>query len=204
MARSTASPIIPLSRDSRFSNPANPREGPKVLSVVVGSGRSGTPAPRTPGELLPSYASCRADRNGCGDPFFHSFRTLFSPAAAKGLSARYDLRPRDDRVRAEVDREPLDVLRGTAYQPDTVITTDSNTLAPIHPQWPLDKMRWMAGDVRIGNARGLLSTSSMWSRGPQPPCMPPDMILGERELVDATPPQPFGRISSLRCRSIHA
>lgn len=104
MARSTASPIIPLSRDSRFFNPANPREGPKVLSVVVGSGRSGTPAPRTPGELLPSYASCRADRNGCGDPFFHSFRTLFSPAAAKGLAARYDLRPRDDRFRAEVDR----------------------------------------------------------------------------------------------------
>lgn len=62
------------------------------------------------------------------DALILSLRTMFSPAAAAGLAARYELRFGEDRFRATIANGELDVERGAATDPDAIVTSDSETL----------------------------------------------------------------------------
>lgn len=63
------------------------------------------------------------------DSLILSFRTMFDPRRAGDLSATYELRFGEDMFWAVVDGSRLEVVRGSADQPDAIIETDSNTLA---------------------------------------------------------------------------
>jgi DNA-binding HxlR family transcriptional regulator/putative sterol carrier protein len=65
------------------------------------------------------------------DSLILSFRTMFAPDAAEGFSASVELRFGEDRFYARVDRGQMELVRGSAVQPDVTIETDSNTLAAI-------------------------------------------------------------------------
>ena len=65
------------------------------------------------------------------DSLILSFRTMFDPRAADGLSASYELRLGEERFRAEVADGRFEVVRGVADRPDAILETDPNTLATL-------------------------------------------------------------------------
>ncbi len=60
-----------------------------------------------------------------------SFRTMFDPAAADGFAARYELRFGEDRFHADVADGRIDIERGAAREPDSVIESDPDTMAAL-------------------------------------------------------------------------
>ena len=58
-----------------------------------------------------------------------SFRTMFSAEAAAGLEATLEFRVGDDRFVAEIGGGELKIDRGSAVEPDAVLSTDAPTLA---------------------------------------------------------------------------
>lgn len=62
------------------------------------------------------------------DPLILTMRTLFRPHEAKGLEAKLELRIGDDRFRALVKDQQLELERGECPAPDAVIEGDPNTL----------------------------------------------------------------------------
>jgi hypothetical protein len=60
-----------------------------------------------------------------------ALKTMFDPAAADGLDARYELRLGEHRYRAAVSAGRLELARGTADDPDATIETDPATLAAV-------------------------------------------------------------------------
>jgi DNA-binding HxlR family transcriptional regulator len=60
-----------------------------------------------------------------------ALRSLFNPDAAEGLSARYELRLGEDRVRLQIQAGAIKVDRGQADDPDAVIETDVETLRAV-------------------------------------------------------------------------
>jgi DNA-binding HxlR family transcriptional regulator len=60
-----------------------------------------------------------------------AMRTMFSPAAADGLDARYEIRLVDEVFRAEVADGALEIVAGEAGRPDVVVTTDVPTLGSL-------------------------------------------------------------------------
>jgi len=65
------------------------------------------------------------------DSLVLSFRTMFDPAKADGLTLQLELHFGADRFRAAVLDGALHIERGTAPQPDVVIASDPNTLAQL-------------------------------------------------------------------------
>lgn len=92
--------------------------GKELEPVLVQLGRWGARSPSKPYDAALGV-----------DSLILSFRTMFDPRRADGLSATYELRFGEDVFRAEVDEGRLEVVRGSADRPDAIIETDSNTLA---------------------------------------------------------------------------
>ncbi len=92
--------------------------GKELEPVLVQLGRWGARSPSKPYDAALGV-----------DSLILSFRTMFDSRRADGLSATYELRFDEDVFRAVVDGGRLEVVRGSAVQPDAIIESDSNTLA---------------------------------------------------------------------------
>ena len=83
------------------------------------------------------------------DALVLSFRTMFDPRAADGLSATYELRLAEQTFRAVVADGRFDIARGVAERPDAVVDTNPATLAAlVYGGRPLEEAL-DSGDVRI-------------------------------------------------------
>jgi hypothetical protein len=91
------------------------------------------------------------------DSLILSFRTMFDPHAANGLSATYELRLDEDVFRAVVTR-PFEIVRGSAERSHTTIETDADTLATLVYDGRELAEAMCSGDVKIVRA-----TSRRWS-----------------------------------------
>jgi DNA-binding HxlR family transcriptional regulator len=60
-----------------------------------------------------------------------ALRSLFNPDVAEGLSARYELRLGEDRLRLQIDAGAIEIDRGEAEDPDAVIETDVESLRAV-------------------------------------------------------------------------
>src|SRR5215212_7797075 len=94
--------------------------GEELEPVITQLGRWGARSPWRPRDAGLSV-----------DSLILSFRTMFDPHAADGLSACYALRLGEDRFRIMVDDGRFEVVRGVAERLDTVIETDPATLAAL-------------------------------------------------------------------------
>lgn len=92
--------------------------GKELEPVLVQLGRWGARSPSKPYDAALGV-----------DSLILSFRTMFDPNRAGGLSATYELRFDDAVFRAVVEDGRLDVVRRSADRPDAIVDTDSNTLA---------------------------------------------------------------------------
>lgn len=94
--------------------------GSKLEPVITALGRWGARSPALPLEA------------GLGvDSFVLALRTVFDPAAAEGLSARYELRVGEDRFRVVVADGRIEAVRGAADAPDATIDTDVDALPAV-------------------------------------------------------------------------
>jgi DNA-binding HxlR family transcriptional regulator len=94
--------------------------GRELEPVVLALGRWGSQAP-----------SPSADAPLGADAAMIALKTLFDPAAADGLTARYEIRLGEDRYDARVAERRLAITRGAPEDPDAVIDTDPATLATV-------------------------------------------------------------------------
>ena len=94
--------------------------GRELEPVVLGLGRWASSAP-VPDE----------DAVFGADSAVLALKTLFAPAAADGLDARYELRLGEQRFHARVRIRRFEVARGDAERPDVIIETDPVTLAGV-------------------------------------------------------------------------
>lgn len=94
--------------------------GKELEPVIIELGRWGARSPSLPRDAELSV-----------DSLILSFRTMFDPRAAKGLTASYELRFGEHRFHAEVADNQIALARGSAHQPDATIETDPNTLAAL-------------------------------------------------------------------------
>ena len=116
--------------------------GEELEPVIVRLGRWGARSPSKPRDAALGV-----------DSLILSFRTMFDPQAAQGLSASYELRFGEDRFRAVVDDGRFEISRGSADGPDAVVEADSDTLAAlIYAGRPLDEAV-DSGDLRIEGDR---------------------------------------------------
>ena len=83
------------------------------------------------------------------DSLVLSFRTMFDPATADGLTASFDLQLGEDRFRARVANARFDIDRGAVDGPDTVIETDAATLGQlVYGDRTLDETM-QSGDILV-------------------------------------------------------
>jgi DNA-binding HxlR family transcriptional regulator len=82
------------------------------------------------------------------DSLILSFRTMFDPRAADGLSASYELHLDEDVFRVAVSDGRFEIARGEAERPDATIEADSATLATL-----VYEGRPLAEALRSGDAR---------------------------------------------------
>jgi DNA-binding HxlR family transcriptional regulator len=94
--------------------------GLELEPVIVRLGRWGARSPSKPRDAALGV-----------DSLILSFRTMFDPRAADGLSASYELRLGEDRFHAEVADGRFEIARGVADRPDAILETDPNTLATL-------------------------------------------------------------------------
>jgi DNA-binding HxlR family transcriptional regulator len=94
--------------------------GRELEPVVLGLGRWGgrTPVPEGDPPLSPDSAML-------------ALKTLFDPAAARDVSARYELRFGDHHFHLLVEDGVLTIGRGPAERPDAVVATEPETLAAV-------------------------------------------------------------------------
>jgi DNA-binding HxlR family transcriptional regulator len=112
--------------------------GVELEPVLSALGRWGARAPLSPPEAGMSL-----------DAHILSLKTLFDPELAEGFSATLELRLGEERFRAEVTGGRLELVRGTASEPDAVITTDPGTmLAVAHRRSELSDAR-VAGELVV-------------------------------------------------------
>jgi DNA-binding HxlR family transcriptional regulator len=116
--------------------------GQALEPVVLELGRWGSVAPFPPGEA----------RIG-DDAFVIALKTLFDPAAADGLDARYELRLGAQPFRLHVTGGRLEAARGAADAPDATIEAAAGTLATVlwHGRKAADARR--AGDLATSGDR---------------------------------------------------
>jgi DNA-binding HxlR family transcriptional regulator/putative sterol carrier protein len=65
------------------------------------------------------------------DSLILSFRTMFDRHAAEGFAASVELRIGEDRFHADVSRGRMELIRGTADQPDAIIEGDADAFAGV-------------------------------------------------------------------------
>jgi len=94
--------------------------GKELEPVIIELGRWGARSPSLPRDAELSV-----------DSLILSFRTMFDPRAADGLTASYELRFGEHRFHAEVADNQIALVRGSAHRPDATIETDPNTLAAL-------------------------------------------------------------------------
>jgi DNA-binding HxlR family transcriptional regulator/putative sterol carrier protein len=82
------------------------------------------------------------------DALMLSFRTMFDSKAAAGLEASIELRLGEDRFHAEVARGRLELARGSAHQPDAILSAGPDTLAAL-----VYGGRKLAEALRSGNVK---------------------------------------------------
>jgi DNA-binding HxlR family transcriptional regulator len=116
--------------------------GLELEPVVLALGRWGSRAPFPPGEA----------RLGV-DSAILALRTLFDPSAADGVGASYELRLADQRFYAQVADGRLEVVRGTAEQPDATIETDTGTLSALLWHGRRLPEALSSGDIAIEGSR---------------------------------------------------
>ncbi len=92
--------------------------GKELEPVLVQLGRWGARSPSKPYDAALGV-----------DSLILSFRTMFDQRRADDMRATYELRFGEDVFRAVVVEGRLEVVRGSADQPDAIIEADSNTLA---------------------------------------------------------------------------
>jgi DNA-binding HxlR family transcriptional regulator len=92
--------------------------GRELEGIVISLGRWAARSP-TPAVDAPIVSA---------DSVILALRGLFDRGAARGLRAVYELRLGEDRFRAEVADDELEVARGDAPQADATIDTDPATL----------------------------------------------------------------------------
>jgi DNA-binding HxlR family transcriptional regulator len=94
--------------------------GLELEPVIVRLGRWGARSPSKPRDAALGV-----------DSLVLSFRTMFDPLAADGLTASYELRLGEDRFRAEVADGRFEIVRGSTERPEATIETDAATLAAL-------------------------------------------------------------------------
>lgn len=116
--------------------------GRELETVIVELGRWGARSPELPREVGLSVNS-----------IILSFRTMFRPAAAKGLDARYELRFGEDVFSARVSTNRIELERGPSALPDAIIESDPGTLARLVYDGADLGAAVRAGDVRISGSK---------------------------------------------------
>jgi DNA-binding HxlR family transcriptional regulator len=119
--------------------------GQALEPIVLELGRWGSVAPFPPGEAQIG-----------DDALVIALKSLFDPAAADGLDARYELRLGAQRFHAHVAGGRIELARGGAEAPDATIETDPGTLATVlwHGRRVTEARR--AGDLRTsGDAQAV-------------------------------------------------
>jgi DNA-binding HxlR family transcriptional regulator len=111
--------------------------GLELEPVIVRLGRWGARSPSKPRDAALGV-----------DSLVLSFRTMFDPLAADGLTASYELRLGEDRFRAEVTDGRFEIIRGGAERPEATIETDAATLAAL-----VYDGRHLAEAVRSGDVK---------------------------------------------------
>jgi DNA-binding HxlR family transcriptional regulator len=86
-----------------------------------------------------------------------ALRTFFDPAAAEGLSARYELRLGQDVFRVRVADGRLELARGAGDDPDAIVEADAGTLSAVIWQGRELAEAPRAGEVRIEGDRGAVT-----------------------------------------------
>jgi len=116
--------------------------GRDLEPVIIALGRWGVRSPTKP-----------PDAELGVDSLILSFRTMFDPGQAEGLSACYEFRLGENRFRAEVAEGRLEIERGSAEAPDATVEADSGTLAAlVYDDLELDDAL-SSGDLRIEGDR---------------------------------------------------
>jgi len=112
--------------------------GEELEPVIVRLGRWGARSPSKPRDAALGV-----------DSLVLSFRTMFDPRAAEGLTASYELRFGEDQFHAVVDDSRFEISRGSADRPDAIVETDSDTLAAlVYAGRPLAEVL-ESGDLKI-------------------------------------------------------
>lgn len=112
--------------------------GEELEPVIVRLGRWGARSPSKPRDAALGV-----------DSLVLSFRTMFDPRAAEGLTASYELRFGEDQFHAVVDDSRFEISRGSADRPDAIVETDSDTLATlVYAGRPLAEVL-ESGDLKI-------------------------------------------------------
>ena len=112
--------------------------GTELEPVIVRLGRWGARSPSKPRDAALGV-----------DSLVLSFRTMFDPRAAEGLTASYELRFGEDQFHAVVDDSRFEISRGSADRPDAIVETDSDTLAAlVYAGRPLAEVL-ESGDLKI-------------------------------------------------------
>ena len=112
--------------------------GLELEPVIVRLGRWGARSPSKPRDVALGV-----------DSLILSFRTMFDPRVAEGLTAGYELRLGEDRFRAEVADGRFEIERGTADRPDAIVEADSATLAGLVYEGRDLTEALRSGEVRI-------------------------------------------------------
>jgi DNA-binding HxlR family transcriptional regulator len=112
--------------------------GRDLEPVILALGRWGVRSPTKPPDAALGV-----------DSLILSFRTMFDPEQAVGLSASYEFRIGEDRFRAEVSEGRLEIERGLATAPNATIEAEAGTLAAlVYADLELDDALG-SGDLRI-------------------------------------------------------
>ena len=116
--------------------------GMELEPVITQLGRWGARSPSRPRDA------------GLGvDSLVLSFRTMFDPRAAEGISASYELRLGEDVFRAVVDDGRFEIWRGNADRPDAIIETGAGTLAALVYEGRQLTEALRSGDIKIEGSR---------------------------------------------------
>jgi DNA-binding HxlR family transcriptional regulator len=116
--------------------------GMELEPVILGLGRWGARSPSKPSDAAIGV-----------DSLILSFRTMFDPQAAEGLSASYELVLGEESFYAEVADGRLEVVRGVADRPDATIETDPATLAALVYEGRGLEEALRSGDIKIEGSK---------------------------------------------------
>jgi DNA-binding HxlR family transcriptional regulator/putative sterol carrier protein len=112
--------------------------GIELEPVIIRLGRWGARSPSRPRDAALGV-----------DSLVLSFRTMFDPRAAEGLTASYELRFGEDCFRAIVADGRLEIARGEVERPDAIVETDPATLTVlVYDDLGIDEAL-RSGDLKI-------------------------------------------------------